>query len=101
MSENSNPFLEELCLMVERLSKRKDYKGSLQISTAPINGGFIHMITASENVDLQKNSHEELNSQFEELVSNIQSSERRDRVIDSLPENLKHFGELLYKSNEG
>ncbi|ENM5835041.1 hypothetical protein NTH44_003132 [Vibrio metoecus] len=101
MSKNSNPFLEELSLMVERLSKRDDYKGSLQISSAPINGGFINMITASENVDLQKKVHVELDSQFAELVSDVQISERRDRVLDSLPEELKHYGKLLYKCSEG
>ncbi|MBD0788137.1 hypothetical protein HUO09_17420 [Vibrio sp. Y2-5] len=47
---------------------------------------------------LQKNVHVEIDAKFCELVSDVQIIERRERILDSLPEELKQFGNVLYKS---
>ncbi|KIF53081.1 hypothetical protein [Vibrio owensii] len=90
-SVSNDPFVEELNLMVERLSKRGDYKGSLQVSMGKVNGENTYMIIASENKDAQDKLHTILGERFNEVCI----EERAEQFRNMMPEGLK---QLMSKS---
>ena len=88
-NEMKDPFLQELELMVERLSQRKDYEGSLQISTGLVNGKFTHMITASNNRDSQRKAQVVLEQAFNDYCLAEKTAELDHLFQEMLPESLK------------
>ncbi|AIW22601.1 hypothetical protein F0267_00495 [Vibrio coralliilyticus] len=90
-SVSNDPFVEELNLMVERLSKRGDYKGSLQVSMGKVNGENTYMIIASENKDAQDKLHTILGERFNEVCI----EDRAEQFRNMMPEGLK---QLMSKS---
>lgn len=87
--ESKDPLLEELQHLIERLRKREDYKGSLQISTCSVHGESTHMITASGNVDSQKRLHIELDQSFKEFASEEQRTKMTQSTQDSISRTLR------------
>lgn len=86
-SVSNDPFAEELNLMVERLSKRSDYKGTLQVSMGKVNGENTYLITASENKDAQDKLHTILGERFNEVCV----ADRAEQFRNMMPESLKQF----------
>ena len=84
---SNDPFVEELNLMVERLSKRGDYKGTLQVSMGKVNDENTYMITASESKDAQDKLHTILGEHFNEVCA----ADRAEQFRNMMPESLKQL----------